>query len=131
MKLEPKFTRLLDSCKDPEVRDYIESVFQAIIDDYGKIEDSFYISLKFIRDNFEIYNKANKAVQEEGLVISDSQGRRVKNQNCQSMFEAQRTIESLLTKFALTPLSKTKMSKLKKDAGESKRTALDRFLEEE
>lgn len=53
--------------------------------------------------------KAKKAIDEEGLIGTDSIGRKGKNPNVGIMNVAQRTIIDLLKSFALTPMSKSKM----------------------
>ena len=95
-----------------EVQDYMNNVIQCLQEDYGKIPTSWRISLDLIADNYDIYLKAKKSLDKEGLIGTDSLGRRGKNPNVSIMNVAQRTIMDLLKSFALTPMSKSKMKVL-------------------
>lgn len=95
-----------------DVQDYMSNVIDCLRQDYGEIPTSWRISLDLIADNYNIYLKAKNAIDEEGLIGTDSIGRRGRNPNVSIMNVAQRTIMDLLKSFALTPMSKSKMKSL-------------------
>jgi len=129
LEISNKFKKLLKDCNS-EVKEYMESVMIGLIDDYGKIDDSYYASLRLIRDNYEIYTECYESIKAEGTVTKDNQGRAVKNKNFTAMWEAQRNLQSLLKAFAFTPMTKSKMKAMSKGNSE-KKSALDAFLEAE
>lgn len=126
LEISNKFKKLLKDCNE-EVRDYMESVMLGLLDDYGHIDDSYYASLRLIRDNYEIYTDCYECIKAEGSVTADNQGRAVKNKHFTMMWEAQRNLQALLKAFAFTPMTKSKMKALSKGNGEQK-SALDEFL---
>lgn len=126
MQISDKFKRLLKDCNE-EVKDYMESVMVGLINDYGTIDDSYYASLRLIRDNYEIYTECYEAIRAEGTVEEDNQGRLVKNRHFTAMWEAQRNLQALLKAFAFTPMTKSKMKALSKNGLETK-SPLDDFL---
>ena len=126
LEISNKFKKLLKDCNE-EVREYMESVMLGLIDDYGKIDDSYYASLRLIRDNYEIYTECYAAIKATGTVEEDNQGRQVKNRHFTAMWEAQRNLQALLKAFAFTPMTKSKMKALSKGTGD-KKSALDEFL---
>ena len=62
LEISNKFKKLLKDCNE-EVRDYMESVMLGLLDDYGHIDDSYYASLRLIRDNYEIYTECYDAIK--------------------------------------------------------------------
>jgi phage terminase small subunit len=129
MDISDKFKDLVRDV-EPEVADYMLSVMKCLIDDFGGIEDSFYISLKFIRDNYIIYNTAMKALRSEGLLRKDSHGRTFKNQNWSIAKDAERAISDLLKSFACTPMSKSKMKNLDARGAQNANFSTDSYLRE-
>nr|DAR40357.1 MAG TPA: terminase small subunit [Caudoviricetes sp.] len=126
LEISNKFKKLLKDCNE-EVRDYMESVMLGLLDDYGQIDDSYYASLRLIRDNYEIYTECYDAIKSNGTVEKDNQGRQVKNRHFTAMWEAQRNLQALLKAFAFTPMTKSKMKALSKGNGGQK-SVLDEFL---
>lgn len=127
--LPEKFKKLVSNC-DVEVRDYMLSVMEQIQNDYGKIEDGYYISLKLIRDNYECYNNSMKEISNYGALITDSRGDTHKNPAFTIAWAAQRNITDLLKSFALTPMTKSKMKVLQKGGGDTTESPLDAFLKD-
>ena len=95
-----------------QVREYMQNVVDCLIQDYKVIPKSWCVSLDLIADNYDVYLKAKKAINEDGLLRKDSHGRTFKNQNINIMNTAQDHIIRLMSSFALTPMSRSKMKNL-------------------
>lgn len=92
-----------------EVQQYMNNVINCLIEDYGKIPESWRISLDLIADNVDIYLKAKKDIDENGLFYEDLAERVQRNPAYTVMTTAQTKLTDLLKAFALTPMSKSKM----------------------
>lgn len=97
---------------DKRVQDYMVNVIKCLEQDYGKIPESWRVSLDLIADNYSIYLEAMDNIKQNGLLRKDSQGRTFKNQCVMIMNAAQMQLKDLLKSFALTPMSKSKMKHL-------------------
>lgn len=95
-----------------KVIEYMQNLVDCLLQDYGKIPTSWRISLDLIADNYDIYMKAKEAIDSEGLLRKDTHGRTFKNQNINIMNTAQEKIIKLMSSFALTPMSRSKMKNL-------------------
>lgn len=125
-KLNPVYEELLKNC-NAEVKRYMKAVMKDLMKDYGEIDDSWYCTLRLIRDNYQLYTECYDAIQTEGTVEEDNQGRLVKNRHLTCLWECQRTLQSLLKSFGYTPMSKTKLRAIKKETKDEK-SPLDDFL---
>lgn len=94
---------------DKRVQEYMQNVMDCLKQDYKDVPKSWRISLDLIADNYDIYLKARDNVMREGLIRKDNQGRTFKNQSFPLMNVAQQNIMRLMSSFALTPMSKSKM----------------------
>ena len=101
---------------DKKVQEYMQNVIDCLKQDYKEIPTSWRISLDLIADNYDIYTKAKKDIDENGLLRKDSHGRTFKNQCFPLMTAAQDHIIKLLSSFGLTPMSKSKIKNF--DSGE-------------
>jgi len=99
-----------------KTQEYMKNVIDCLIQDYKIIPSAWRISLDLIADNYEIYLKAKKDLDDNGLIKQDNYSRVFKNQNFQILNTTQNNIVNLLKQFSLTPLSKSKMKKF--DAAE-------------
>jgi phage terminase small subunit len=100
---------------DKKVQDYMQNVIDCLKQDYKEIPTSWRISLDLIADNYAIYIKAKDAVLKEGLIRKDAHGRTFKNQSFPLMMNTQQILIKLLSSFALTPMSKSKMKSIDTD----------------
>lgn len=98
---------------DEQVQEYMNNVIECLKEDYGKIPDSWRISLDLIADNYSVYLDAMKNIKKNGLLRTDKQGRTFKNQCYTIMNSAQMQLKDLLKSFSLTPMSRAKMKSLK------------------
>ena len=110
---------------DKRVQEYMSNVIECLKEDYGKIPESWRISLDLIADNYSIYLTALDNIKTNGLIKTDNQGRTSKNQCVQIMNNAQQCLTNLLKSFALTPVSKAKMRNFEYDSFDE-----DDFLED-
>lgn len=94
------------------VREYMQNVVDCLIQDYKVIPMSWRVSLDLIADNYNMYLKAKEAIENDGLLRKDAHGRTFKNQNINIMNVAQDHIIRLMSSFALTPMSRSKMKNL-------------------
>lgn len=95
-----------------KVQEYMQNLIDCLVQDYKVIPTSWRISLDLIADNYDIYLKAKESIDKEGLIREDNQHRTFKNQNYNIMNSAQDKIIRLMSSFALTPMSKSKMKNL-------------------
>lgn len=100
---------------DEKVQEYMQNVIDCLKQDYKEIPASWRISLDLIADNYAIYLQAKNNVLKEGLIRKDSHGRTFKNQSFPLMMNTQNIIMKLLSSFALTPMSKSKMKSIDTD----------------
>lgn len=125
-KLNPIYEELLNDCT-PEVKRFLVAVIQDLAKDYGDIDNSWYCTLRLVKDTYQLYVECYEEVKKSGTVELDGQGKRVKNKYLSCLFECQRTLQALLKSFGYTPVSKTRLRALKKENKEV-HTALDDFL---
>lgn len=97
---------------DIQVQEYMKNVIDCLKQDYKDIPASWRISLDLIADNYDIYLKAKKLVKAEGISAQDSKKNTIVNPSLKVMNTAQDKILKLLSSFALTPLSRSKMKNL-------------------
>ena len=98
---------------DKRVQEYMNNVITCLENDYGKIPESWRISLDLIADNYAIYLNAKDEIKANGLFKVDNQNRKTKNQAIYIMNVAQMHLKDLMKSFALTPVSKAKMRSLR------------------
>ncbi len=109
---------------DKQVQEYMDNVIKCLEADYGKIPESWRVSLDLIADNYSIYLKAKADVDKNGLQTYDNYGRPFRNQCLSVMNQAQTQLKDLLKSFALTPMSRTKMNHFNSDTYDT-----DNYLE--
>ena len=97
---------------DKQVQDYMTNVIDCLKEDYKTIPSSWRVALDLIADNYDIYLKSKALVSEQGLSSTDSKGRLTVNPSLKVMNTAQDKIQKLLSSFALTPLSRSKLKNL-------------------
>ena len=97
---------------DKRVQEYMNNVIKCLEQDYGRIPESWRVSLDLIADNYSIYLEAMDNIKKNGLLRKDNQGRTFKNQCVMIMNSAQMQLKDLLKSFAMTPISRAKMKKL-------------------
>lgn len=100
---------------DPKVQEYMQNVINCLKQDYKDIPTSWRISLDLIADNYAIYIKAKDAVLKDGLLRRDNHGRTFKNQCFPLMMNTQQILIKLLSSFALTPMSRSKLKNFDSD----------------
>lgn len=102
---------------DKRVQNYMDNVIECLEQDYGKIPESWRISLDLIADNYSIYLKALDAINaaDKEMIKEDNYGRTFKHPAFGIMNQAQSQLKDLLKSFALTPMSKSKMKKLESE----------------
>lgn len=96
------------------VQEYMNNVIKCLEEDYGKIPESWRISLDLIADNYSLYLQAMDDIKKNGLLRVDKAGRTFKNQCYTIMNSAQLNLRDLLKSFSLTPVSRAKMKALTK-----------------
>jgi P27 family predicted phage terminase small subunit len=96
------------------VQEYMNNVIKCLEQDYGKIPESWRISLDLIADNYSLYLQAMDDIKKNGLLRVDNAGRTFKNQCYTIMNSAQLNLRDLLKSFSLTPVSRAKMKALTK-----------------
>jgi len=100
---------------DKQVQEYMQNVIDCLKQDYKTIPTSWRVSLDLIAANVDIVFKAQKDIQENGLLRKDNHGRTFKNQCFPLYMNAQNALVRLLQSFALTPVSRSKMKEVDSD----------------
>jgi len=95
---------------DKKTQDYMQCLFDCIEQDYGEIPSSWRISLDLIADNYEVYLKAKNSVITDGVTIGSQ-----RNPQYTTMISTQQMLFKLLSSFALTPMTRSKMKNLKSE----------------
>lgn len=106
--------KLLYKDYNTRVQEYMNNVIKCLEEDYGKIPESWRISLDLIADNYSLYLQAMDDIKKNGLLRVDNAGRTFKNQCYTIMNSAQLNLRDLLKSFSLTPVSRAKMKALTK-----------------
>jgi P27 family predicted phage terminase small subunit len=125
-QIPEKFLRLIQT-DNQEVKDYMLSIMSGLVND-GHLDDSYYVGLQMIKDNYEMYIECRDKIKEEGTVRKDNLGRTFKNQHFTMMWAAERNIESLLKSFGFTLMSR---SKIKAIDPKKPNSILDEFLNDD
>ena len=97
---------------DEPVKEYMQNLVDCLMEDYKSIPASWLVSLELIADNYEIYLHARKDVKDNGTRIQNSRGTYIMNPSFTIMSTCQNHINKLVSSFALTPLSRSKMKSL-------------------
>jgi phage terminase small subunit len=97
------------------VVEYMELVVEQIERDYNAVPPSWRVSLDMIADNLMLYFDALDDIKKYGQVIHTN-GKTEINPACRLLKDANQTIFKLVTNFALTPMSKSKMKKVDVDS---------------
>lgn len=100
---------------DKKVQEYMANVIDCLEQDYKSIPSSWRVSLDLIADNYDVYLKAKNDVMRDGIYSRDKRGNISINPSLKIMNTSQDKITKLLSAFALTPLSKSKMKNLETD----------------
>lgn len=104
---------------DKRVQEYMQNVFDCLVQEYKAIPSSWRISLDLIAVNIDLIFKAQDDLAKNGLLRQDKFGRTFKNQNFQVLMNSQTAVLKLLAAFGLSPMSKSKLKNFsidKKDA---------------
>lgn len=113
----------------PQVREYMSNLITCLEDDYGKIPESFRVSLDLIALNYDIILKCKADIKENGLLRTDNLKRTFKNQHITILNQAQGYLQALLKTFALTPMTRSKMKALeRKDEEETTQEYIDDLI---
>ena len=94
------------------VKDYMDNLVDCLQSDYKSIPASWLVSLNLIADNYEIYLKAKQDVDKNGIRVQNSRGTFIVNPSFNVMNTCQNHMTKLVSSFALTPLSRSKMKSL-------------------
>lgn len=87
--------------------------------EYGVLRDEWQLSLDLIAQTYETYLMAYLAVKKDGVYTKDIKDRVQRNPALTVMNNSQAYLQKLLTQFALTPMSKSKMKKSDEQSVES------------
>lgn len=98
-----------------DVQEYMENVYNCLVEDYGKLQESWLVSLDLIASNYDILLKAKADIDANGLLRVDEHGRTFKNQNVAIYSTAQSLLVNLLKGFALQPVIRSKMRQLEQN----------------
>ena len=112
-----------------EVSDYMNDVIDVLVQDYGAINPSWRVSLRLIADWYKVYVDAKKDIDDNGLMMTNRRGETARNASIITMQNASNNVVSLLKAFAATPMSKTKMKALDKEAVVDDQAFIDALMQ--
>lgn len=113
----------------PKAQEYMKNLITCLEDDYGKIPESFRVSLDLIAMNYDLILKCQDDIRDNGLLRTDNLGRTFKNQHITILNQAQGYLQALLKTFALTPMTRSKMKALeRKDEEETTQDYIDKLI---
>lgn len=98
-----------------KVQEYMQYVIDCLKQEHKDIPSSWRVSLDLIADNYNIYLQAKEDVQKNGLLRKDKHGRTFKNQCFPLMCTMESNLIKLLSSFALTPMSRSRMRTIDTD----------------
>lgn len=110
--MEKKINNISFEKYSKTVREYMDNLVQCLQSDYKSIPASWVVSLYLIADNYEIYLKAKKDVDDNGIRVVNSRGTYIVNPSFNVMNTCQNHMQKMVSSFALTPLSRSKMKAL-------------------
>lgn len=111
-KLKKKYEK-----NNPQVSDYMTKLIETLAKDYGDdIDASWEASLDLCADWYQIYTDALQDIKANGAVITSPSGVTKTNPAFNVINTATRIINDILRTFAATPLAKSKMKALGKNA---------------
>ena len=107
-----------------KTQSYMKRLLKSIEDEKHCIDDAYELSINLIAANVELVIVALEDIKKNGMVITDNQGRLIKNHSIQVFNSAQGYLVKLLTHFGATKASRAKISK-----SEVEETDIDDFIE--
>lgn len=102
-----------------DVQDYMTTLLKCLKKDYGELRDEWQLSLDLIAQTYETYLMAYHSVKADGVYTKDTKNRVQRNPALTVMNNSQAYLQKLITQFALTPMSKSKMKKGGDESSES------------
>ena len=103
--------------KTEQVRDYMTNLIDTLAKDYGDdIDASWEASLDMAADWYQIYVDALEDIKNNGAVVKSPSGVSKTNPAFNVINTATRILNDILRTFAATPLAKSKMKALGKNA---------------
>lgn len=97
---------------NPVVKTYMKSLYNRLIDQYGKIDDEWSASLDLIAFNYEIIQQCKRDLLKNGIEKADSRGRLSRNPSVAVNNQAQANLLKLLNSFGLNLMSKSKIKQI-------------------
>lgn len=94
------------------VKRYMTSLYNRLIDQYGKIDDEWIASLDLIAFNYQIIQNCKKDLLQNGIEKADSRGRLSRNPSVAVNNQAQSNLLKLLNSFGLNLMSKSKIKQI-------------------
>lgn len=94
------------------VKRYMTSLYNRLIEQYGKIDDEWIASLDLIAFNYQIIQDCKKDLLQNGIEKADSRGRLSRNPSVAVNNQAQSNLLKLLNSFGLNLMSKSKIKQI-------------------
>lgn len=112
---------------EPEVKEYMARVLQ-MLEDNEIIDTVDTFSFKMLAQNYNTFIKANKIVDEEGMISLNSKGQPIPHPAVRIAKEAQVAALKIMADYGLTAKSRTKLPKLASQTGEE--SPLEAFVKQ-
>lgn len=97
----------------PQVQIWMQKLVNNLKEELDEIPISYEVSLDLLADAFETYLDAKYQIQKHGILIESSRGDYIKNPALSALNSSQLFISKLLSQFALTRMSKSKLKENK------------------
>ena len=105
---------------------WMQQLVDALEDGGKPIQPAFMVSLDLLADAVEVYEAGMKSIREDGVMMKNDRGYKVKNPAITIVNNEQNYIVKMLPQYGLTKLAKARLAKIDdEDDGES---PLDEFL---
>jgi len=109
----------------PETQKYMQYILDELEKNYGRVEETWLMSLSLIADNYDMYNLAKKDLIDNGLQQKDAKGRTSKNYSSQVMNSTQQNLQKMLIQFGFTPIAQKRLGGL---GGKKAKNKLENIL---
>ena len=95
-----------------EVIKYMWSVHKFLLDNYGVINDEWYLSLQMLADNLNMFIQCRDRIRQDGIIVENKLGLPEKHPLIKVQTDAQIQIVKLMGEFGLSPkaVSRLKLS---------------------
>ncbi len=94
---------------NPQVQDWMSKLYTTLVEEIDIIPEGWMVQLQMLAQQMELYLKAKAEIDENGILIKDSRGGKVKNPAVSVLNATALTICKLVASFGLNRLAKSRI----------------------